>query len=656
MAEQKQNKETKSLSSIAAVEAVLDKYLDEYVAPIFNKKAAELEKKQNKEYDEIQKKWSRYPQIADPMASIRDMKKNGKWQSKGFDWVIEETGKELNSPKNKKIMEDLGNIQKAYARALCEYMGKKKYEELCKKYGTKFIEAKVNQIYRDKMEELMVKHKVPKSAIEHILKTTIDNSFLGLFVKPSLPEQSDTDKKIADKAYEAYDASWLTKATGHGASILLDTALMGGRNPFSFIKWDTGLRVLGYAGGEFINSSNKEIPAIEVLDKDIYGKENSKDDIKKASSAADSVNEQKIINLGLSNKVKQKYSPSAAKLMQKNIESFNDPDRIFGIIKELGIKVQKRDIPAHIKEKDVKENYRLACYFAANLVEMKRTNTKSIKFGDTTLTEKQVAQRARDYAYYANEQLEMAKKMERAKELEEQSKNEISEFVTDPDGEVRMVTYSRDSKRGQELAAAENSQSMVQEQMQNGFGGWSSLLGWGGGELPNSLKNFSEVFSTLPDMIVGMFTGKNKHLKLSECFFPLAAIMGGLLFKNPLIRILLLLTGSMMLFQKAKQNMGLEEGQSVSRTYKKIPDEPLNSRIKDPVMKGNTLVASIDDRPYVITVSDQAVDAYYKGYIPINALSNKVLEVFDRQEGELQSAYSQNVANTEEQQRTRGIK
>ena len=73
-------------------------------------------------------------------------------------------------------------------------------------------------------------------------------------------------------------------------------------------------------------------------------------------------------------------------------------------------------------------------------------------------------------------------------------------------------------------------------------------------------------------------------------------------------------------------------------------------------MKGNTLVASIDDRPYVITVSDQAVDAYYKGYVPINALSNKVLEVFDRQEGELQSAYSQNVANTEEQQRTRGIK
>lgn len=652
MAEQEQNKETKSLSPIAAVEAVYEKYLDEYVAPIFNKKVAELEKKQNKEYDDFHKKWSRYPQIADPMAPMRDMKINGEWQSKGFDWVIEETEKELNSPKNKKIMEDLGNIQEAYAGALCEYMGKKKYEELCKKYGTKFIEAKVNQIYRDKMEALMVKHKVPKSAIEHILKTTIDNSSLGFFVKLSLSEQSDNDTKIEEKAYEAYDASWLTKATGHGASILLDTALMGGRNPFSFIKWDTGLRVLGYGGGEVINSLNKEITAIEVLDKDIYGKENSKADIKKARSAADCVNEQKLINLGLNNKVKQKYSPSAAKAMQKNIESFNEPDRIFGIINELGVKVQKRDIPAHIKEKDVKENYRLACYFAANLVEMKRTNTKSIKFGDTTLTQEQVAQRARDYAYYAREQA----RVEYARKLEEQRKDEIDDLVVDADGEVRLNSYSRDSKRGQELAGVKNPQEMVNEQMQNGYGGWQSILGWGGGEFPSSMKNLSEVISSLPDMIVGMFTGRNKHLKLSECFFPIAAIMGAMFFKNPILKLLMFIAGFMMIAQKASKKIDDENAQSAARTYKRISEEPLNPRIKNPVMKGNTLVASIDDRPYVITVSSEAVDAYYKGYVPINALSNKVLEVFDRQEGELQNAYSQNVANTEEQQRTRGIK
>ena len=652
MADQKQNQEKKTLTDIAAVEAVIDKYLDENIVPIFDRKAAELEKKQKDESYKIHKAWADTGLPNSALYAAGDLSKHGKQQSLGFDWVIDETRKELNNPKYRKIREDMTNLYEAYAKAIVSYTGEEKYNVLCKKYDKEIVREKFEDMFLNKMEALLVKRKMPKSDMEYVLQTVKDNSLFGYATSLLSPKQSEKDENIANKAYESYDASLSTKVTGHGISLLLDTAMLGGRNPLTFAKVDGGIRLLCAGVKAVYRSFNEEKTTIGKIDKDIYGVENSKAAINKEKLSADSVAAQKNFNLELNNNVRLKYSPSAAKSMQRNLESNSSPQKILTAIYQSGIKVQSMDIPAHIKEKDVKENYRLACYFAANLVEMRRTNTKSVKFGDTTLTQQQVAQRARDYAYYANEQIEMAK----AKELEEQSKNEIADFVTDPDGEVRMVTYARDSKRGQELAAANNPQAMVNEQMQNGFGGWQSMLGWGGGEFLSSTKNLNEIISSLPDMLVGMFTGRNKHLKLSECFFPIAAIMGAMFFKNPLLKLLMLFAGFMMITQKA--NKKIEEGNAMesSRTYKRVADEPLNPRIKNPVMKGNTLVASIDDRPYVITVSDQAVDAYYKGYVPINALSNKVLEVFDRQEGELQSAYSQNVANTEEQQRTRGIK
>ena len=144
-------------------------------------------------------------------------------------------------------------------------------------------------------------------------------------------------------------------------------------------------------------------------------------------------------------------------------------------------------------------------------------------------------------------------------------------------------------------------------------------------------KNMGYVLAMLPDMLIGMFTGKNPNMKLEDNFLPLAAIFGGMFVKNPLLKMLLLGFGGANLFNNAG-HAALKEGYAkTSRavTYKTYSDEPLNKRISNPVMKGSSMVATIDGKPMVINISDNAVDAYERGNVPLNTLANAVLQKYD---------------------------
>ena len=70
-------------------------------------------------------------------------------------------------------------------------------------------------------------------------------------------------------------------------------------------------------------------------------------------------------------------------------------------------------------------------------------------------------------------------------------------------------------------------------------------------------------------------------------------------------------------------------------------------------MQGNTLVADIDGVPLVLTVSDEAADAYYKGALPLNTLSNAVLRAWDSRQELAAQRYEQGV--DEEQERATNI-
>ena len=92
------------------------------------------------------------------------------------------------------------------------------------------------------------------------------------------------------------------------------------------------------------------------------------------------------------------------------------------------------------------------------------------------------------------------------------------------------------------------------------------------------------------------------------------------------------------------------------RQYYKYDDEELDSRIKNPGIKGNSLVATIDGVPCVITIkSADAIDAYYKGVLPLNTLANAVLRKYDEQQS-IQENYSREVSIEESSERSYGLK
>ena len=176
------------------------------------------------------------------------------------------------------------------------------------------------------------------------------------------------------------------------------------------------------------------------------------------------------------------------------------------------------------------------------------------------------------------------------------------------------------------------------------------------------MANPGSVLAMLPDMLLGIFTGKTQSLGLKENLLPIASIVAGIFVKNPMLKMLLIGLGGANLLNKAgHEALGKERTErngNVATTDKKVqyrryPDEPLNPRIVNPVLQGNTLIATIDHVPCTVQLNSTVADAYRAGALPLNTLANAVLVQSDR----LRQMASQNYDNGQQETivRTRGI-
>lgn len=173
-------------------------------------------------------------------------------------------------------------------------------------------------------------------------------------------------------------------------------------------------------------------------------------------------------------------------------------------------------------------------------------------------------------------------------------------------------------------------------------------------------KNLGYVIAMLPDMLIGMFTGKTSSFTLDNNILPLAAIAAGMFSKNPLLKLMLMGFGGLNILNNAgHEALGLAEPkQTVPKNYKQYADEPLNPRLSKVFMRGRTLIADIDNKPVVINISDDAVDAYEKKAVPLNTLANAVLRKYDESMATASSSYDRSMAalESQEQQRSYGLK
>ena len=191
-----------------------------------------------------------------------------------------------------------------------------------------------------------------------------------------------------------------------------------------------------------------------------------------------------------------------------------------------------------------------------------------------------------------------------------------------------------------ETPAPQSTQAMVQElPQQTNQSGWTGLLSsFGLNGMSDIGHNLGYILAMLPDMLLGAFTGKTKSLGQKDNLMPLASIVAGMFVRNPILKMVLVGMGGLNLLNKAgheaidnHKGIGQAQDASVGRVnYKVYPDEPLNPRISQPQIKGNCLIATIDRVPCTIALTDNVVDAFNQGALPLNTLANAVLAKNDQ--------------------------
>lgn len=189
-------------------------------------------------------------------------------------------------------------------------------------------------------------------------------------------------------------------------------------------------------------------------------------------------------------------------------------------------------------------------------------------------------------------------------------------------------------------------------------GGWQGLLtGLGLNGIGDIGRNAGYILAMLPDILLGMFTGKTQSLGIKDNLVPIASIMAGLFVKNPLLKMTLIGLGGANLINKAgHEQLAKRDGvsaESVSQNrYLQYEDQKMNPRIRDAQIQGNTLIASIDGIPVTVALSDKVIEAHAVGALPLGTLANAVLEKCDRMQ---EVSEARDRFEEESRSQTRGI-
>ena len=164
------------------------------------------------------------------------------------------------------------------------------------------------------------------------------------------------------------------------------------------------------------------------------------------------------------------------------------------------------------------------------------------------------------------------------------------------------------------------------------YGGWNALMqNMGLGGIGDTMNNLGFTLAMLPDMLLGVFTGKTKSVGLNkQAMMPLAALVCGTFVKNPLLKWPLMLYGGASLFNSMGQEAlseyrGEHQTSNATGRYKRYADEELDKRITNPQIEGNVLLMDIEHVPRIVTLPQTVVEAYHEGALTINTIANRIL-------------------------------
>lgn len=616
-----------------------------------------------------------------------------------IDYMMKQCKKRWN--KDGKLNHDTKTFVNAFHRNLVALYGNKQSAQLLA-----YAKAYVNSRYESLTVEHLARKKVPQSSAEYIAKKMFSESLIG-FGADLASKKDDLGDKVKEKAEELYKPSALEVGAGYVGAAAIDTAITGGvggiataatkgaavasakmaasltaKNVSKTMATDLAIRGAIYGAGKGIDA---------YLDEDNYGSLvfGDKDAVKKIQGGSyqykkggteyiNSLNGQlnkkiKTPSLNTSSIIKKESNALLVANKGNSTKLLNTISSNFS--KQCISFKENSKIPGWMLNNSAKQNRALASSFYACAMEMSREQKQVRMFGGKKMTLKEVSQRAYDYARaaVAVEQRSSKNAAHAQKGTWDKNMSALNDQINNP-GKSSIRKHPTSSPQAPPTASpyasgpyAQNgvmgtevngtTQNTAQKPNIDGWGNAFESLGLNGfGDIG---KNLGYVLAMLPDMIIGMFTGKTPNLKLQDNLMPLAAIVGGMFVKNPLLKLLLIGFGGANILNKAGHaaiSDGLAKSNNVAKTYKVYPDEPLNSRIVNPAMKGSSMIATVDGVPSVINISRDAADAYNKGAIPINTLANAVLRKYDENKALASQNYEQHMSQEETTIQSMGIK
>lgn len=569
----------KNPTRFAELEYCLQGYFDGKLAPVMKQVRDELTHKQLEERGRYQSS------LAGVLASANPYVNN-------TEFVLKQTGK-WNSKttedylamcnqkiwKDKNIVKDLALLAGEWRNAVVKEIGRSKYDALSKACGEDLAYAYVAQRMEDLMIGKLVKDNTPKSTMDYILRKAAQNSIWGLQEELM---KSPLTAEIEARGEKAYKPSKTEKFAGRATASVMDAVTMGGIGSWKSLATLVGSDMaLGYIlDSKKGNGEQRKEQAMELsISKGVFGQ-----------------------------------NGNAFTGFRSQAKKVNATDN--GYVKTLNSKLHNK---IHIPQKA--------------FTPMAWTDN-SFKFPF------QKEQEKRNDPKYKNVPLIVAPGKEDAY-LEEKAKHDAAKIAE----AERIIKERNETEALQEDAEQQQSEETQQEQLErDNSNGWEGLLkNFGLNGFSDIGNNLGYVIAMLPDILVGLFTGKTQSLGLKDNMMPIAAILAGMFVKNPLLKMTLIGMGGANLLNKAghealANKRESNDGNAVSYDnttsqavqYKSYPDEPLNPRIVNPVLQGNCLVATIDRVPYTIQLPEHVVGAYQAGALPLNTLANAVLAKSDQ--------------------------
>ena len=649
------------------LECYFHEYYKEHISRSVSAAVKEVEKKQSEEYNRLLNdgQYGRFTGSAGAaigMQMAQEQARRSEWGSKQLSDIMKMSIEKLYGGEDGAYLSvDMANMAASYKAALLNTISAEKFAELSKRCPHQDLALDlVNDRFKRMMLTQIIKDKeVPKSTIEYLVRFGSENSLM--FMAKNLAESNDANNEITEK-YLGKDAVQATKdfykpsigeKVGEGAVSLLSdtplTILTGGgtlTKTAAWVSFDAACHMVDSFGGNKEGKGSMD----QVYSEAIFGdstkidKLRSKGEAKKASHgvASEVVALNRVMAKPLKSILNQNlridHKESKEKLEELMRKVGNDGQAVLAVADEViarsGIHVNKeKALPDWMQKGDLSVRAHNCAYYLGILDDMVKKGSKRVVVGKNTLTLQQVAQRGYDYARSA---ILWQRQMETEQE-------EYERMVQAEREQGKEMAYQLAYQQEMQLEQQRQRQA-VQASLEN-VAGWGSLLDKLGLKGFSTVgKNFGYVLATLPDMLIGLFTGKLTNFNMKENLWPIASIILGMFVRNPLMKLLLIGLGGANLLNKAGHAaMGIAPDtppKSPTRLYINYPDEPLSARLKDPVIKGNTMLVGIDNQPCHVTISDMAIDAYEKGKLPLNTLANAILKNYDRQQYLLGEKYA----------------